>query len=291
MESKNQTQDTGIEVILAFLGIVGFALYKLQIALQPTMDYIKNNLVTITLSILAIVVIITVAILLVSRAVLRHKAQKIEADRIAFAKRKKPEKPKFKSKQKIEPVPEPEPAPEPKKLDYDPFNLPEEMINVEDLLELPMYQDDTKTRLMPNEKKILERHGYKRRNFVPLGEVKPQPFYVKEQKPEGLEHTFVVNSIVWLIEARVHNVMTYTTQKPDIVFEYKGKKYALEIETPYYIKKKRKRLEAKAEVNNKEYDDWWIVTTVSSYKRCFTRYAKVLTRNELIPWADANFPR
>ena len=61
--------------------------------------------------------------------------------------------------------------------------------------------------------------------------------------------------------------------------------------TPFFLKKKHKRLLAKATTNNALYGDrWWIVTTQSAYARSFRKYAKVLTRNQIQDWLITIIP-
>ncbi len=51
----------------------------------------------------------------------------------------------------------------------------------------------------------------------------------------------------------------YTTKKPDVVFEIKGKKYAIEIETGTVLSK-ISRMKEKLEIL-KQYDEWLFVVT------------------------------
>lgn len=161
------------------------------------------------------------------------------------------------------------------------------VLNTDKLLKTPLHAE---LGLYPEEIEYLKKWKYQRKEFVPLGEIRRQPFWIKECKPESLEHTFVVQSIAKKLPEWA-NVRTYFTQLPDVVFTYNGKEYALEIETPLFIKKKHKRLVAKANVNNQTYGNrWWIVTTRSAYKNSFKRYGKVLTRSQIDEWIQSIFP-
>ena len=161
------------------------------------------------------------------------------------------------------------------------------VIDSNKLLKTPLHAE---LGLCPEEIEYLKKWNYQRKEFVPLGEIRRQPFWIKECKPESLEHTFVVHSIAKKLPEWA-DVRTYFTQLPDVVFTYNNKEYALEIETPLFIKKKHKRLVAKASVNNQTYADrWWIVTTQSAYRNSFKRYGKVLTRNQIDEWIQSIFP-
>src|SRR3989344_8718035 len=101
------------------------------------------------------------------------------------------------------------------------------------LLKTPLHKECT---LCPEEIEYLKKWNYQRKEFVPLGEIRRQPFWIKECKPEGLEHTFVVHSIAHLLPPWA-DVRTYFTQLPDVVFTFDSKEYALEIETPLFLRK------------------------------------------------------
>ena len=133
--------------------------------------------------------------------------------------------------------------------------------------------------------------GYTQHKFVPIGKQKPERFLIKNQPPESPEHTFVVLSIAKLLEGRVQDIKTYAAVNADIIFWYKGKDYAFEIETPLGLRQKKGRLRVKANWNDYEYvNRWWFVVTRSAYKRSFTKYGKVLTRTEVLPFINKHFP-
>jgi hypothetical protein len=137
----------------------------------------------------------------------------------------------------------------------------------------------------------LREHKYEQHDFVPLGEQRRQSFLIRPQHPESVEHTFVVQSVAKLLEGRVENIKTYPAMSADIIFWYKGKDYAFEIETPLGLRQKQRRLRVKANWNDYEYiDRWWFIVTRSAYKRSFKRFGKVLTRNEVIPFLNKRFP-
>jgi len=161
-------------------------------------------------------------------------------------------------------------------------------IDVEGLLSTLLH---SARNLIPEEVYILEKNQYVLKKFVPLGEVRPQLFYIRECKPESLEHTFVVHSIAHKLKQCLDDVRTYATQKPDLVFTFDDEEYALEIETPLFLKKKHNRLVAKAKTNNTAYGKrWWIVTTSSAYQRSFRKYGKVLRRNQIDNWLQKLLP-
>jgi hypothetical protein len=139
--------------------------------------------------------------------------------------------------------------------------------------------------LIPEEQEYLTRQGYELKRFVPLGETHPQPFLIKKNGVESYEHTFVVNIIADELRQYTKKVSIHLTQYPDILFECKGKEWAVEVETPFGLPKKHRRLAQKAQENNQKYDSRWVIAvTHSAYAKSFKRYAKVLRRNEVEEW-------
>ena len=146
--------------------------------------------------------------------------------------------------------------------------------------------------LIPEEYEYLIRNGYEPKQFVPFGEMHAQPFLIKRNGVESDEHIFVVNMIADELRRYTKKARIYLTQYPDIIFECKGKEYAIEVETPFGLPKKHRRLAKKAEENNKKYGSRWIiVVTQSAYAKCFKRYTKVLRRNEVATWIEQLFAR
>lgn len=159
------------------------------------------------------------------------------------------------------------------------------------ILKEPLYALDGSSGLERSDSEHLWSNGYKQLKFVPLGKQKPEWFLIKTQPPESPEHTFVVQSMVKLLQGRVQDINTYATVNADIIVWHKDKEYAFEIETPLGLRQKKSRLREKARTNDELYPHrWWFVVTRSAYKRSFTRYGKVLTRNEVIPFINKKFP-
>jgi len=146
--------------------------------------------------------------------------------------------------------------------------------------------------LQPEEENYLSRQGYELKHFVPFGETHAQPCLIKKNKVESYEHTFVVSMIAHELRNYTKKVETFITQYPDVVFECKGKQYAVEVETPFGLPQKHRRLALKATENNKQYGSRWVfVATQSAYAKCFKRYAHTLRRNDVPDWIDELFAK
>ena len=261
-QQSNQRDNTGLLIVVAAIGI---AIYTFWAAIL--------NFVSVALSLIfgifVLVLYIGGAIYIYNRKLRPKRTTNCDVDLTDLEKLDfEDETPKPPPRVRHFPAPIEEPK--------------EVIIDTLTLFSTPLHNTNN---LIAEEQSLLERNGYQKKEFVPLGKMRRETFLIKEQKPEGLTHTFVVHSIVRKLKRITKTIQTYATQYPDIIFKHKGKTYALEIETPLFLKKKHKRLLAKAQANNKTYGkNWWIVVTTSAYARSFRKYGKVLRRNDIDQW-------
>jgi len=182
------------------------------------------------------------------------------------------------------PQPEPEIQPQqevPKEPEIVPVDIKKE---TESLLDTPLH---LAANLPPEQRYLLEREGYLKKEFVPLGKTRRELYYIKEPKSEHLEHTFVVNAIIEKLKPYVSDI---TVGKQGISFFHKSKEYALAVETPRDLRDAH--LRSKTESLNKKYGvNWWFVVTQSAYARSFGRYGFVLTRNQIDQWIQEHLAR
>jgi hypothetical protein len=133
---------------------------------------------------------------------------------------------------------------------------------------------------------LLEREGYLKKEFVPLGKTRRELYYIKEPKHEKIEQTFVVYAIVEKLKQYAKDI---TVGKRGISFFHKAKEYAFAVETPSDL---RPSLHAKAHELTKKYGvNWWFIVTQSAYARSFGRYGLVLTRNQIDQWIREHLAR
>ena len=96
-----------------------------------------------------------------------------------------------------------------------------------------------------------------------------ESFLLKPRHNESFMHLFMIHNISEFLEKNGIETELYTTKKPDIVFQIKNQKYAIEVETGSVLTKVS-RMKEKLEVLN-NYDKWFFVVTnknkVSKYKK------------------------
>ncbi len=110
--------------------------------------------------------------------------------------------------------------------------------------------------------------GYSERKFFTVKGIQ-ESYVIKPRQNEGQEHCFLTYHLAEYLESKGYKVSLYQSVKPDIVFETKGIKYAVEIETGTLS---RKNVREKVKTLNKEYGENWFFVVVR--KRLVTEYRK-----------------
>ena len=112
--------------------------------------------------------------------------------------------------------------------------------------------DDDKTEI------ILE-EGYEQANEYDVVKKRIMPVLVKKIMNHSRTHTFLVWSVMQLLDEmkEVDDVEEHETKDADITFKYKGKTYALEVETGTLLEKK-KQTKAKISYLNYKYPERWM---------------------------------
>jgi hypothetical protein len=138
------------------------------------------------------------------------------------------------------------------------------------------------------EKNYLGNNGYQVRNFVPIGKVKYEEVWIKENKVESLEHTFLVENIKQVIAPYIKSVKINIVRDVDLlIIDKKGREIVIEVETGKGFKKHKKRILEKFRDVCHNYEHVLIVLSNSDYKTHYNRLLKdfdveILTRNEII---------
>ena len=105
------------------------------------------------------------------------------------------------------------------------------------------------------EKNYLGNNGYVVRNFVPIGKTRYEEVWIKENKVESLEHTFLVENIKQVIISYVRSVKVNVVKDVDLLVEDKqGNEIAIEVETGKGFKKHKKRILEKFRVVCSQYE-------------------------------------
>ena len=120
-----------------------------------------------------------------------------------------------------------------------------------------------------DEVKFLLAEGYQIKKYKNLLNCRMENFLLQPRHNESLTHLFLTHNISEFLEKEGIETELFTTKKPDIVFEIRGKGFAIEIETGS-IFSKISRMKEKLEVL-KSYDKWFFVVTdrnkVKKYKK------------------------
>ena len=138
------------------------------------------------------------------------------------------------------------------------------------------------------EKNYLGNNGFQVRNFVPIRKQRQEEVWIKENKVESLEHTFLVENIKLKLVPLVKYVKTNIVKDVDIlILDKQDQEIAIEVETGKGFKKHKKRILEKFRVVCSQYENVIIVLSNSDYKLHYTRLLKeftvdIVTRNEIL---------
>jgi len=114
-------------------------------------------------------------------------------------------------------------------------------------------------------------------------EGKKEYYLIRTPLNESIQHCFLVQIIKKYLEQYFEEVKEYRTRGPDIVFKYKNRFIALEIETGKVLEKNKKRFLRKIESLKKNYeDDWFIIVTNRDLVKKYKQFGKILTRKNFL---------
>ncbi len=115
--------------------------------------------------------------------------------------------------------------------------------------------------------KELKQHGYEKIYDPVFSKGRGELVWVKPQHKESPEHTCMVYNIVQeakkLVGTKKIGITAPTTKEADVIITYKGKKFALEVETGT---SKPKEIEAKVSRHTKEFGDNWCFVVIKQGK-------------------------
>ena len=138
-----------------------------------------------------------------------------------------------------------------------------------------------KNELNKDETKFLLNKGYKLEKHQSILTNKKEEFLLQPRHNETSTHLFVIYDIKQYLEKKGIKVQIYTTKKPDIVFNLKNKKYAIEVETGTKIKKDREMILDKIKSLNKDYDKWFFVITNNHNLKDYKKLAETIELRSL----------
>lgn len=128
--------------------------------------------------------------------------------------------------------------------------------------------------LTKDDKKFLLNQGFKEESFKSIYSKQKEKYFVKPRFNETGTHLFVTYDLKNYLEKKKIKVELYTTKKPDLVFTYKDKRYALEVETGAGLTK-ISRMKDKLETL-KNYDIWSFVVTNRNKVKKYKKFGKTI---------------
>lgn len=131
-----------------------------------------------------------------------------------------------------------------------------------------------KCNLNEKERNALISDGFEQVNEFCVYEKKRIPVFVKQESNHSVSHTFLVWSVNRLID-KIHGIgyiEDHLSKDADITFDYKGKTYALEIETGSLLGKSEQTRD-KVNYLNRKYEDSWMF--IVSNRDLYGKYKKL----------------
>jgi hypothetical protein len=150
--------------------------------------------------------------------------------------------------------------------------------------------------LNPEEKNYLNNHKYHVGQFMPINKPRQEECWVKANKIESLEHTFLVQNIKQEIQKYTNDVQIFITEKPDIIFKNKkGEEIAIEVETGISFDKRKNKLAEKFQKIKMQYKKNVVIVLTSNVMK--GKYAHIssniplLLRTDMKAYIDSQFTR
>jgi hypothetical protein len=108
-------------------------------------------------------------------------------------------------------------------------------------------------------------------------------YLIKPFENESKQHCFLVNLIYFTLKENFEYVKTYNTKEPDIVFRFKNKFIALEIETGKVFRRHKQRFLEKLSMLKQNYgEDYFFIVTNRDNLGKYKQFGKTLTRKNFL---------
>lgn len=133
------------------------------------------------------------------------------------------------------------------------------------------------SKLNEDEIRYLKNHGFKTKTYFNPFNKRREKFIFKTNGYESDHHFLTIHIIADYLNRKTpaENTQTFKTVKPDIVFNIKNKKFAVEVETGKILRHAKKQLLNKVELLKKNYDNWFFVVTDRNLVSKYRQYGKV----------------
>lgn len=133
-----------------------------------------------------------------------------------------------------------------------------------------------KKNISKDEVKYLLNKDYQIKKYKNLLSGRIEVFLLQPRHNENYTHLFLTHNISEFLEKNGIETELFVTRKPDIVFEIRGKRFAIEIETGS-IFSKISRMKEKLEVLE-NYDMWFFVVTDRNKVRKYKKYGDAVDK-------------
>jgi len=127
-----------------------------------------------------------------------------------------------------------------------------------------------------DEREYLITLGYKISEHKSILTNKKEKFILRPRSNEGIPHFFLVQDIKRFLENKKIKIEIFQTVKPDLVFEIKGKKYAIEVESGTKIEKDKNMIIEKVKNLNENYDKWFFVVINKNYTAKYKEFGETV---------------
>ncbi len=135
-----------------------------------------------------------------------------------------------------------------------------------------------KAALKQNEVEDLLKQGYILSAHIGLFGGRQEEYLLKSRYNEGAEHFFVVKAIEEYVREFTEKVELFVSSNADIVFEWEGKKVAIEVETG---SRAEARVAEKVKLLNKRFAEWFFVVTDWTLKPKYQNLRETFVRKEV----------
>jgi hypothetical protein len=127
----------------------------------------------------------------------------------------------------------------------------------------------------------LIKRGYSLTRHYDLN-MKEGVYLTKNQKTESPQHTFLVWAILKYLKEQNFPVWNYKTIKPDIIFEVKNRKIAIEVETGKNLRNNRRQFLEKVCLLYENFGyNWFFVVTNRDLVKKYKKYGRTFTRKNV----------
>jgi len=144
--------------------------------------------------------------------------------------------------------------------------------------------------LAEEEKTWLEEVGFVRDHQWCIEHKKTEEFLIKVAHNESTSHAYLTGAIYECAFGNAHNVQMLDTKSPDVVFEYGGIAWAIEVETGSVLKKSKKQLLEKIKRLEEKYPKtWFFVVTNKNLVSKYKQFGDTFDRSAIVDHLDSIF--